>query len=252
MTKSILLAMVASASLVACSSATMPAASGPSASGPLTVRQIKSPPNMPVVDLRSAATFTVLAGSTVTSTGPTSIAGNVGIFPGSARTGFPPAVITQGAFYSADGTSQQAELDVTTAYNDAMGRVLAPVSVAGNLGGQTLAPGLYKSTSGLAVSSGDLTLDGQGNTNAVFIFQMATTLNMTTGRSVILIRGARPRNIFWAVGSSATLGTGCSFFGTILAHQSISIATGTVMKGRALARIGAVTMQSDTVVLPGD
>ncbi len=111
-----------------------------------------------------------------------------------------------------------------------------------------MAPGLYKSTSGLAVSSGDLTLDGHGDRNAVFVFQMASTFNMTSGRKIILTNGARPKNIFWAIGTSATLGTGCSFYGTLLAHQSISMATGTVMTGRALARIGAVTMQSNTIV----
>jgi hypothetical protein len=200
------------------------------------------------INLRSAARFAVLAGSTVTSTGQTRIGGNVGIFPGTARTGFPPAEITIGAFHSADGMAKQAELDLTTAYNAAMGLVKNPIAVAGNLGGQTLTPGLYKSTSGLAVSSGDLTLDGKGNSNAVWVFQMATTFNMTAGRKIILTNGAMPRNIFWAVGTSATLGTTCSFYGTLLAHQSISMATGTVMTGRALARVGAVTMQDNTIV----
>ena len=200
------------------------------------------------IDLRSAARFAILAGSTITSTGQTRIAGNVGIFPGTARTGFPPAKITRGAFHSADDMAKQAEHDLTTAYNAAMGLTQNPISVAGNLGGMTLAPGLYKSTSGLAVSSGDLTLDGHGNTNSVFVFQMASTFNMTAGRKIILTNGARPRNIFWAVGTSATLGTTCSFYGTLLAHQSISMATSTVMKGRALARVGAVTMQGNTIV----
>jgi hypothetical protein len=251
MTKSMLLALVASASLAACGAgAGVPVTPGSAVSNPAAAL-MNAGATTPVVNLRSAATFSILAGSTVTSTGQTRITGNVGIFPGTARTGFPPAQISQGAFYAADGTSKQAELDLTTAYNDAMGRVLKPVSVAGNLGGRTLAPGLYKSTSGLAVTSGDLTLDGRGNPNAVFIFQMATILNMTAGRKIILIGKARARNIFWAVGSSATLGTGCSFYGSILAHQSISIATGTVMRGRALARIGAVTMQSNSVVKPG-
>ena len=120
--------------------------------------------------------------------------------------------------------------------------------MAGNLGGQTLVPGLYKSTSGLAVSSGDLTLNGRGNINSIFVFQMATTFNMTAGRKIILTNGARARNIYWAVGTSATLGTTCSFYGTLLAHQSISMATGTNMTGRALARVGAVTMQDNTIV----
>ncbi len=202
-----------------------------------------------VVPLRSAKYFAILAGSTVTSTGHTNITGNVGIFPGTAITGFPPGVI-HGHLRAGDPVANQAEMDLTTAYNDAMGRVRKPVTVAGNLGGRTLKPGLYKSTSSLAVSSGDLTLDAGGNSNAVFLFQMASTLTMTTGRKVILTHGARPRNVFWAVGSSATLGTGCSFYGNLLVYKSISMATGTVMAGRALARVGAVTMQSNTVVKP--
>jgi uncharacterized Zn-binding protein involved in type VI secretion len=201
------------------------------------------------VALRSARYFAILAGSTVTSTGPTDVHGNVGIFPGTAITGFPPGVI-HGTLHAGGPAAKQAELDLTTAYNDAMSRVNRPVAVAGNLGGQTLMPGLYKSTSSLAVSSGDLTLDGRGNANAVFIFQMASTLTMTKGRRVILTNGAVARNVFWAVGSSATLGTNCSFRGNLLVHQSISMATGTVMIGRALARTGAVTMESNTVVKP--
>jgi hypothetical protein len=201
------------------------------------------------VPLRSAKHFAILAGSTVTSTGATHITGDVGIFSGTAITGFPPGVI-DGHLYAADPIAKQAEMDLTTAYNDAMGRVRKPVTVAGNLGGQTLKPGLYKSTSSLAVSSGDLTLDAGGNSNAVFLFQMASTFTMTTGRKVILTHGARPRHVFWAVGSSATLGTGCSFYGNLLVYKSISMATGTVMVGRALARVGAVTMQSNTIVKP--
>jgi type VI secretion system secreted protein VgrG len=149
----------------------------------------------------------------------------------------------------ADAIAQQAELDLTTAYNDAMGRQGA-VGVSGNLGGRTLTPGLYKSTSSLEISSGDLTLDARGHSGAVFIFQMASTFNMTTGRMVILTHGARARNIFWAVGSSASFGTRCSFYGTLLVHKSVSMATGTSMVGRALARVAAVTMQSNTIVKP--
>jgi len=164
-------------------------------------------------------------------------------------TGFPPGVI-HGHVYLDDSIARQAKLDLTTAYNDAMGRTLNPIKVAGNIGGQTLYPGLYKSTSSLAISSGDLTLDARGHPRAVFIFQVASKFSMTTGRSVILTNGARARNVFWATGSSATFGTGCSFYGTLLAHQSISMATGTVMVGRALARVGAVTMQKNTIVKP--
>jgi hypothetical protein len=139
---------------------------------------------------------------------------------------------------------------LTIAYNDAAGRTLAPVTVAGNLGGMTLAPGLYKSTSSLAISSGDLTLDAQGDANAVFIFQMASTLTTTPARAVILIGGAKAANIFWQVGSSATLGTTSSFQGTIMADQSITLNTGATLSGRALARIGAVSLAGNAAVLP--
>lgn len=249
MMKSLVLALVAAVSLSACGGNANPAVPGAGLAVD-SARTIAAAPSAAIaaIDLRSAAQFAILAGSTVTSTGQTRVGGNVGIFPGTARTGFPPAQITHGAFHSADGMAKQAQLDLTTAYNAAMGLLKDPVAVAGNLGGQTLAPGLYKSTSGLAVSSGDLTLDGHGDRNAVFVFQMASTFNMTSGRKIILTNGARPKNIFWAIGTSATLGTGCSFYGTLLAHQSISMATGTVMTGRALARIGAVTMQSNTIV----
>jgi hypothetical protein len=203
----------------------------------------------PRIHLGSTRTFAILAGSTVTNTGSTQVTGDVGIFPGTAITGIPPGVI-HGTLHAGDGTAKQAQLDLTQAYNNAMGRVNQPIAVAGNLGGQTLYPGLYKSTSGLAVSSGDLTLDARGNRNAVFIFQTATTFNMTAGRKVLLTRGARARNIYWAIGSSATFGTGDTMFGNLLVHQSISFATGTVLKGRALARIGAVTMQGNTLVRP--
>jgi hypothetical protein len=163
--------------------------------------------------------------------------------------GFPPGVV-HGHVYVGDRVARRAEFDLTKAYDDAMGRTLNPIKVAGNIGGQTLYPGLYKSTSSLAISSGDLTLDARGHSEAVFLFQIASTFTMTTGRNVILTNGAQARNVFWAVGSSATFGTGCSFYGNLIAHQSISIATGTVIFGRALARVGAVTLQKNTIVKP--
>jgi len=197
------------------------------------------------VTLGSASNFVVLAGSAVTSTGPTSITGDLGVSPGTSVTGSPTVVGTQ---HVADPTAAAAQLDLTTAYNDAAGRTLCPVSVAGNIGGQTLTPGLYKSTSSLAISSGDLTLDAQGDGNAVFIFQIASTLNTTDGRQVILTNGAKSANIFWQVGTSASLGTGSVFQGTIMADQSITLKTGATLNGRALARIAAVTLDNNTIV----
>jgi hypothetical protein len=201
------------------------------------------------VALGAAGAFAVLAGSTVTNTGPTAVTGDLGVSPGSAVTGFPPGTRT-GALHAGDATSAQAMADLTTAYNDAAGRTLAPVTVAGNLGGLTLPPGLYKSTSSLAISSGDLTLDAQGDANAVFIFQMASTLTTTSGRAVVLSGGAKSANVFWQVGTSATLGTTSVFKGTIMADQSIALKTGANLNGRALARIGAVTLDANSVVLP--
>lgn len=201
------------------------------------------------VNLGSAANFGALAGSTVTSIGATILTGDLGLWPGTAVTGFPPGVVI-GTMHVNDPIAQAAQGDLTTAFIDAAGRSTAPAIVSGNIGGQTLAPGLYKSTSTLAISGGELTLDGQGDQNAVFIFQIASTLTVTSGRQVILINGAQAANVFWQVGTSATIGTTASMKGNILADQSISIATGAVLEGRALARIAAVTLQGNIMSVP--
>jgi hypothetical protein len=201
------------------------------------------------VPLGSTAGFAVLAGSTVTNTGSSTVTGDLGVSPGSAVTGFPPGTVV-GTIHVTDTAAAGAMADLTIAYNDAAGRTLCPVSVAGNLGGQTLTPGLYKSTSGLEISSGDLTLDARGNANAVFIFQMASTLDTAAGVHVILAGGAKASNVFWQVGSSATLGTNSTFVGTIMADQSVSLNNGATLQGRALARIGAVTLDASTVTKP--
>jgi hypothetical protein len=148
-----------------------------------------------------------------------------------------------------DAAASEAQTNLTSAYNDAAGRTLGAVIVAGNLGGQTLAPGLYKSTSSLAISAGDLTLDAQGQTNAVWIFQMASTLTTTSGRQVILSGGAKAANIFWQVGSSATLGTTSVFKGNILAMTAITLQTGAALEGRALARNGGVALDSNSIAI---
>src|ERR1017187_606978 len=210
--------------------------------------QLATAAELPVA-LGTAGTYAVLAGQTATSTGRSILLGNLGVNPGSAVTGFPPGVVL-GKINLANTASALAQLDLTTAYNDAKGRSTAPVAVSGNLGGRTLTPGLYKSTSGLAISSGNLTLNAQGNANAVFIFQMASTLTTTSGRKVILTGKAQAANVFWQVGSSATLGATTVFKGNILALTSISLATGATLEGRALAQNGSVTMDDNDITVP--
>ena len=210
----------------------------------------------PVI-LGTANGFVILAGSTVTNTGPSVVTGDVGLSPGSAVTGFVqesgPGVII-GTLHIADAIAAQAKLDLTTAYNDAAGRSLNVITVAtGELGGLTLAPGLYRSgISSFAITSVDLTLDAQGDANAIWIFQMpSSTLTVGNGRKVILAGGANPANIFWQVGSSATLGTTSVTEGTIMAAASITLQTGAVLHGRALAQIAAVSLDSNVVTKPG-
>jgi hypothetical protein len=200
------------------------------------------------VGLGTATSFAVLAGSTVTNTGPSTISGDLGVSPGSAVTGFPPGTVTDGVIHAADATAAQAQSDLTTAYNDAAGRTPS-TSESGDLTGQTLTAGVYKSTSSLNLT-GTVTLDAQGDPSAVFIFQVASTLITGSGSDVSLINGAQPCNVFWQVGSSATLGTNTTFNGSILALTSISANTGATVAGRLLARNGAVTLDTNTITRP--
>ena len=198
----------------------------------------------PTVNLGTAGNFAVLAGSGITNTGPTTITGDVGTFPTTTEVGFGTVTLI-GTNHGGDAVTQVAKTDLVTAYNDAAGRVPAVV-VAGDLGGQTLVPGVYQSASSLGLT-GTLTLDAQGDPNAVFIFQMGSTLTTASGSNVSLINGAQSCNVFWQVGSSATLGTGSTFRGTILALTSITATTGVVVDGRLLARNGAVTLDTNTI-----
>ncbi len=197
------------------------------------------------VALGTTTGFTILAGSTVTNTGATAITGDLGVSPGSAVTGFPPGTVS-GTIHAGDAASAQGESDLTVAFNDAAGRSTNPINVSGDLTGLTLAPGLYKSTSSLAIS-GMVTLNALGDENAVFIIQIASTLTTGPGSQIVLAGGAKASNIIWQVGTSATLGTNSDFKGTILADQTITLTTGARVKGRLLTRIGAVNLDTNVV-----
>ena len=198
------------------------------------------------IDLGSAGTYAVLGASTVTNTGPTTINGDLGVWPGTAYVPGTPAATVNGAIHAGDPAAQQAQASLTVAFNNAAALSVGVVGVAGDLGGQTLAPGLYKSTSTLALT-GDLTLDANGDPNAVFIFQIGSALTVAPGARVVLSGGAKATNVFWQVGSSATLGTGSAFKGTVMAYASITMVTGTALDGRALAQHGAVTLDTNAV-----
>jgi hypothetical protein len=206
------------------------------------------------VPLGADANFAVLAAAAVTNTStPTTITGDVGIWPGTSMTNFPPGIVT-GAVHVNDSTAQAAEAALAIAYGNAAGRVGPFTPAEGNVGGLTFTPGLYRSGTSTEISGGgNLTLDAGGDPNAVFIFQIASTLTTSSGFGITLAGGAKPSQIFWEVGSSATIGVGSQFFGTILANTSITLVSGATLNGRALAGAvsgtGAVTMDDNTVVL---
>lgn len=217
------------------------------------------------VDLRSAARFAILAGSGVSSIPTTSIQGDVGLSPAarSKITGLTASEVHGSLLAADDGGATaagliQAKADLDEAYRDAgPGSRPGGIDVSslggggGELGGRTLAPGLYRSSSGsYSITSLDLTLDAKGDPSAVWVFQMATTLQLQTNRQVLLIGGAQARNIFWQVGSSATLGTSSVIEGTIMAQTSITFQTGAVMRGRALAQTGAVVLHANAIDVP--
>lgn len=198
--------------------------------------------------LGSAQSFAVLGGSTVTNTGPSVITGNLGVSPGSAVTGFPPGLVVSGAIHAADAVALAAQNSVTTAYNDLASQACTQDLTGQDLGGRTLTAGVYCFSSS-AQLTGTLTLDAQGNAAAVFIFKIGSTLTTASAASVVVINGGSLCNVFWQVGSSATLGTTTSFVGNILALTSITLTTGANVTGRTLARNGAVTLDSNTVTV---
>lgn len=202
------------------------------------------------INLGTSQSFAVLGGSTVTNTGSSVITGNLGVSPGSSVTGFPPGIVTGGAIHAADAVAGQAQADLTTAYNAAAGTPCNVDLTGQNLGSVgALTPGVYCFTSSAALT-GTLTLNFQGNPNALFLFKIGSTLTTSSGSSVVLTNTGGttcPTNLFWQVGSSATLGTGSTFKGNILALTSITMTTGAGLTGRALTRNGAVTLDTNTV-----
>lgn len=204
------------------------------------------------VPLGTAQNFAALGGSTVTNTGSSVITGDVGLSPGSSVTGFPPGIVA-GSIHAANAVAAQAQSDLTIAYNAALGLPCAVDLTGQDLGGLVLTPGVYCfSTS--AQLTGTLTLDYQGDSNAFFLFKIGSTLTTASGSTVVATNPSTttcPNNLFFQVGSSATLGTGTSFQGNILALASITLNTGTTLNGRALARNGAVTLDTNTVLACG-
>ena len=204
------------------------------------------------VDLGSAGNFAILAGSGVANTGVTThIYGDVGSFPTATINGLLAGNVTGILYTVADPLVGTAKTDLTTAYNDAQGRSLNAISLPGQLGGLTLAPGLYVNSTSSGISgtgsNAILTLDAGGNPNAVWIFKMGSTLVTDAGTSIVLAGGAQWKNIYWSVGTSATLGTNSIFYGNILADQAITLTTGATLYGRALTRVAAVTLDTNIV-----
>jgi hypothetical protein len=195
------------------------------------------------VGLGKAASFSVLGGSTVTNTGPTTMFGDLGLAPGSSVTGAPHVL---GQTHVDDAVATEAKNALTSAYNEAASRPTNG-SAGTDLAGQTFSPGVRTASSSLLLSSGSVTLNAEGDPNAVFIFQIPTTLITGSHTTVTLINGAQACNVFWQVGSSATLGTGTHFVGTIMAAESITANTDATIHGRLLAQTAAVTLEANTI-----
>ena len=199
------------------------------------------------VRLGRAGSFVVLAGAGVTNRGPTTLGGDIGTFPTTSISGTGSLTVT-GANHGGDAVTQGAKTDLVAAYDSVAGQgPTTPVSA--DLGGLTLTPGVYSSASSMALT-GALTLDAAGDPHAVWVFQAGSTLTTASGSSVLLTGGAQACNVFWQVGSSATLGTGSAFRGTVLALTSITVTTGTTIEGRVLARNGAVALDTDVITAP--
>jgi uncharacterized repeat protein (TIGR01451 family) len=199
--------------------------------------------------LGTSQNFAVLGGAAVTNTGSSIITGDLGVDPGTSITGFPPGIVTGGTTHAADAVALQAQIDTTTAYNALAGQACTTTYIVPtDIGGMTLVPGVYCFSSS-AQLTGTVTLDAGGDATAVWVFEIGSTLTTASNSSVLVINGGQPCNVFWQVGSSATLGTTTSFIGNILALTSITLDTGANVSGSVLARNGAVTMDSNDVAI---
>jgi ice-binding like protein len=201
------------------------------------------------VDLGTASPFVVLGGAAVTNTGPSVLNGDLGVSPGTALSGFGLPAVVNGATHNNDGVAAQAKSDLTTAYVVAAGQAATANLTGTNLGNRTLTAGAYRYSSS-AQLTGQLTLDAQGDPNAQFVFMIGSTLTTASASSVILTNGASPCNVYWQVGSSATLGSTTAFQGNVLALTSISLNNGVTVIGRMLARNGQVSLINDVLTRP--
>jgi hypothetical protein len=200
------------------------------------------------INLGAATPDAVVAGTTITNTGNSVLTGDISLSPGSSITGFPPGTVA-GTTDAADATSLAAQTSATAAYGVAASETPFTTVAGGTVGGLTLSPGVYRASSAMQLT-GPLTLNGGGDANAVFIFQAGSTLTTASAASVLLENGAQACNVFWQVGSSATLGSTTSFVGTILALASVTLDSGASVDGRVFAQTGAVTLIDNVISVP--
>jgi len=200
-----------------------------------------------IVNLGTTTSFAILSGAGITNTGPTTVTGDIGSFPTTTETGF-GSITLNGVNHAGDGVTQNAKTDLVTAYNNAAGQG-PTIPIVADLGNQILTPGVYNSASSIGLT-GTVVLNGGGDPDAVFMFQAGSTLTTASSSIVQLTNGTQACNVYWQIGSSATLGTNSTFKGNLFALISITLTTGATVDGRVLARNGAVTLDSNTIIRP--